>query len=611
MTVLKIDPNNALSFSAFGAQNDRFGGMTATSILAGDRYQEIDRKQSYYDCTQHDSKTWDFDGRPISPRSQQPLLGAERSFWVPLKMRRPSMTYRLGKIIVDSFTALIFGENRFPSIKVEGDEQTEDLLQTLVRIGKLPLKMIRARTLGGATGSVGVSWCFRKGRPSFEVHNAKALFVHKWKDRVDMIPEHVSEVYLFSKVKWDGRAFNRQWFWFRRDWTPEADIVFKDAPYEPGPDKEICWEVDIKKSNFHGDGVCHLEWIQNLPSDEMDGRSDYEGLFESFDALDLLHSVINRGATLNLDPTVKLKMDRDEIGMMGIAKGSDNALVVGKDGDADYLELGGQSIEAGIKLVENIRRTILETAQCVVPDPHEVAAQGTSSVAMKMMYAPMLAKADIIREQYGTALERMLNNMVSVLREKMGAEVKIQNESGEEEDAKFVLDLPDRIDQEPELDVVDLTETGEKVPVRTPRAPGPGGEITLAWPPYFQPTPSDQASIATSLQTMTGGKPVISQETASEHAARAYGVEPAQEWKRLQAEMKADQEKQSSMMDMGAAGGQVGGMNHLPPGAAPRGGPPHGPPPPHGGPPPHPPNAGGGDPKDPDQDPFDVDLTGK
>lgn len=597
MSVIKIDPNNAMSFSAFGADKDTFGGLGARSLLDGDRYRDLERKQSFYECTQHDAKAWDFDGRPISPRSMQPLLGAERSWWVPLKMRRPSMTYRLGKIIVDSFTNLLFGENRFPKIEVSGDEQTEDLLQTIVRVGKLPLKMIQARSMGGSTGTVGLSWCFREGKPRFEVHDAKNLFVHKWRDRLELIPEHVSEVYLFSKIKWDGRQFNRQWYWFRRDWMPEADIVFEDVPFDNNPDSVISWKVDMEKSNFHGDGCCHLEWIQNLPSDEMDGIPDYEGLYEAFDTIDLLSSVISKGAILNLDPTVKLKVDADLVNRLGVSKGSENALVVGKDGDADYLELGGSSIDAGLKLLDQMRRSTLETAQCIVPDPHEVAAQGVSSVAVKTMFAPMLAKADVLREQYGSAIERLLTNMVNVLKEKLTAEVSVvDEETGQESPAEFFLDLPMKVEEQPVIDPVTNEDTGETRAAKIPRGIGPGGEIQLAWPPYFPPTPDDQGKIATALQTMTGGKAVLSQETAVEQAARAYGKDPTEEWKKVQGQNKADAEAQASMFDTAAVGGKVEHPNQPPVGAEPMQT--------------HDQDQSqGGD--DPDPTPHDVDLTGK
>lgn len=614
-----VNPNNAMAFSAFG---DHDSQVDVKSLLQGDRYVEMERRSAYYECKQHDRKFWDFDGRPINPRTLQPMIGAEKSWWVPLKMRRPHTPIRLGKVIVDSFTNLLFGENRFPDISVEGDEMTEDWLQTAIRVGKLPQKMIQARSYGGASGTVGVSWCFRDGKPRFEVHNAKNLFVHKWADRLELIPEVVSEVYLFSKVKWDGKGFNKVWYWFRRMWTPDADYVFKDVVFDRAVEPE--WEVDEERSTHHQDGVCHLEWIQNLPSDEQDGLPDYDGLYENFDHVDLIMSVITRGAILNLDPTVKLKMDRDEVSRLGIKKGSDNALIVGKDGDADYLELGGQSITSGLELVKELRRYILETAQCIVPDPHEVAAQGVSSVAIKAMFAPMLAKADIIREQYGSAIERILTKMERVAREKTSSpmlmtemvmqqvpeysqdpitgetvETMVDQEVAQDQAVQFFIDLPPKVTETPMIDPITqqpMADGSMEVSIE-PRVLGPGGgEVLLTWPPYFPPTPQDQNLVVTALTTALGGKAVLSQESAVEAAARAFNLDPSEEWKRVQAQGQKDMAAQAAMMDTAAAGGQVDDPNELPPGASPKdeGGPP---PPGHG--------------VDPDADVMhDIDRTG-
>lgn len=632
-----VDPNNAMSFTAFrGREGDAQG--EGKSILFGDRFVEMAKRSSYYECTQHDHKTWDFDGRMINPRTMQPLMGAERAWFVPLKMRRPSTPVRLGKVIVDSFTNLVFGENRFPNIRVEGDDKTEDWIQTVSRVGKLPLKMIEARNMGGAAGTVGVSWCFFDGKPRYEVHRAQNLFVHRWKDRLQLIPEWVSEVYLFSKIKWDGRAYNKVWYWFRRDWTPDGDYVFKTPMVEK--DKEPEWEIDWEKSIEHGDGDCHLEWIQNLPTDDQDGKPDYDGLYENFDQLDMLMSVIVKGATLNLDPTLKLKMDRDEIDRLGIKKGSDNALITGKDGDAEYLELGGQSITAGLDLVKEKRRYILETAQCIVPDPSEVAAQGVSSVTIKALYASMTSKADVLREQYGSAMERILKNQEKSARTQMAVPVTVSEtvernvideltgdnvldqltgapvmeQVVEDVPAIVVLDLPPKLVKEPIIDVITggpaIGDDGKPMEkyTRVPRelGPEPGAEITMNWPPYFAPTPTDQTAIVTALSTATGGKPFISQETATEQAARAFGQDPAEEWRRVQAEATAQQSQQAAMFDAGAAGGEVVDPNAKLPG---QDDPPPPPPPPPAGAPKTAEDVVGPHPKSGDDDvPADLDL---
>lgn len=603
--IVAIDKKNALSFSSFGdLGGDQF---RPRSVLHGDRFRELDMRESYYTCTMHDSKLYDFDGRVVGgPKSVQPLISSEKSpTYIPMKMRRPSTPYRMGKIIVDSFTNLLFGENRFPALRVESDLQTQDFDQAVSRVGRLPMTMIRARQLGGSMGSVGLSWCFHQGSPRFEVHNAKNLHVHTWIDRVALLPRHATEVYLFYKVKWDGKAFNKQFYWFRRDWTPDGDFVFLDVPFIQG--KDPVWQIDEEKSNRHGDGLPHFEWIQNLPSDEIDGLPDYDGLYEQFDQLDILNSVIIRGAILNLDPTLKLKMDPDMLNRTPIRKGSDNALVVGLSGDAEYMELNGSSIEAGIKLLETLRRSILETAQCIVPDPHEVASQGVSSITIKALFAPMLAKADVLREQYAAPIKRVLENMNAVARAKMSVpqvQVTIDPETGmeQEEQVQFVLNLPPRLEKqlqtrpfidpatgqpsaEPVIDPATGVQavdpfTGQpqtrpviedvEVEVWVPRMPGPGGEIETQWPPFFTPTFEDQAKVVTSMNMATGGKPFLSGDTAVELVSAAFGVDPAQEKKRMEAQGQADGAAQASMFSAGGAGGEVQQLNQLPPGALPR-----------------------------------------
>lgn len=586
MSVMAIDPGNALSFSSFGAAADTFGtGFRSRTILFGDRYMELNRRQSYYDCTQHDSKVFDFDGRFYNPRSTQPLMSSEQfKAYVPLKARRPSTPYRLGKVIVDSFTNLVFGEGRFPDIRLEGDPVSEDFIQCVGKVGKLPLKCIQARNIGGSTGSVGMSWCFYNGKPRYEVHNPKAIFIHSWEDRVNLVVRHATECYLFYKVQWDGKGFNKQWYWFRRDWTKDWDIIFEDVPYNPQADP--VWVPDEERSVNHADGNCHFHWIQNLPTDEIDGSSDYEGLFDQFDQLDILYSVVSRGAILNLDPTLKLKMDPDLVNRMGVKKGSDNSLVVGLGGDADYMELSGTSIEAGIKLVDALRKAVLETAQCVVANPDEVVAQGTSSVAQKMMFAPMTSKGEIIREQYGTAIERLLDAPLTIAIAKWKSSVFINDPAtgapevdpttGQPVEGQLTLDLPPKYENVPPLDpatgmaMVDPTTGVEMPAVPTPitREPGTGGVVNLRWPQWFSPTPDDQNKIVTTLSLATGGQAFLSAKTACELASSAFDVDPAEEQRRLEDQASTHADATAAMFPPGAAG-EVQNQNELPPGAVP------------------------------------------
>lgn len=569
--VSAISANNPLSFSAFGQGegNSRVVKFSPTAhILRGDRYALLNGMYSYYKCTQHDSKQFDFDGRSIStnPRVGTPVMtGAQQpSFYVPLKMRRPHATYRLNKIIVDAFTNILFGEERYPRIKVDGNDDEQDYLRALNKVSKLPNKLIQARSYGGSMGTSCLSWAFVNGLPYVDVHNPQNVYIHEWEDRTQLIPRHATEVYLYARNRWDGKKIARVYYWFRRDWLPDADIVFKPAPYVPNEDPE--WEVDPEKIHEHKDGEPHFVWIQNQPSEEIDGSPDCDGeLYEAFDAVDMLFSVVTRGSTLNLDPTLVLKMDPEIVRRMGVSKGTDNALTVGLNGAAEYLELGGQSIEAGLKLLNFLRMAILEAAQCVIPDPNQIAAQGVSAVALKALYAPMLAKSGIHRDQYGEGIKRVLQQMVRSARK--NSKVVVDPETKEKTMA--VLNLPPRIEKTPVIDELTGKPTGEVIVKRIPRTPGEeGGDLELKWPPYFLPTHDDQAKVVQNLSTATGGKSFMSRETAIDIASDMFGVDAATEQDRIAAQSHADKAAEMEMTP--GIGGKVTDETDLPDGALPK-----------------------------------------
>lgn len=546
--------------STFGASTLRWGPMSSfggRSHMESDRFKDLDRRQQFYDCTQHDWKRFDFDGRLTTPGIRgavQPLITSEKVSWyVPLSQRRPSAPYRLGKVITDSFTNLLFGDNRFPEIGCY-DPNTQDFARTIATVGSLPVKLIRARNIGGSTGTSAISWSFINGKPRYEVHHGKHLFVHEWEDREELIPRHVSEIYWYPQDDYDAqkRRVVKNWYWYRRDWLPDADLVFMPVLVQAGGGEPV-WEPDPNRSEVHNDHRCHLTWIQNLPSEEIDGLPDYEGLYDSFDALDLIHSVLVRGTTLNLDPTLVLKMDPDLINRGGVSKGSDAALKVGETGDAKYLEIAGQGVTAGLALFEEMRRTTLEAAQCIVPDPATIASQGVSSLSIKAIFAPMLAKGDVLREQYGKAIRWSLEGPCTIARARMRSRFAIVDDvTGEEitgddglpvEVEEFV-DLPPRVETKQVVD--ELDGSARTVTIVTPRDPGEGETIDLRWGPWFPLTPDDQQKQVTTLVAATGGKPFMSSETAAEINARTFGLDPELERRRLEDDEKRAAERRTA-----------------------------------------------------------------
>jgi hypothetical protein len=550
--------------SSFGLDNTTFDDFKARSFINSARVQMLGRRESYFRCTNHDFKMYDFDGRVIAPGppTSQPLLSAEAaSYYVPLKLRRPSAPYRLARVIVNSFTSLLFGHGRWPKIRVHGDHRSEDFVRELAKQAKLRTLMIRLRNMGGSVGTAGLSWCYYEGVPKVLAHNGKHLHVHEWEDRALLIPKHVSEVYIYPVDEYDPtkRAFIQKMYWYRRDWTQDADIEF--APCEYKADQDPHWTV--KNAVEHNDGECHLIWIQNLPEDDgtsIDGQSDYAESYESFDSLDMLKSVVVRGATLNLDPTLIMKMDPDLVSRTGLKKGSDNSLMVGETGDAHYMELQGTSINVGLQLVEKMRDAVLEATQCVIPDPDAVAGSGTSSLALKVRYEPMLAKCEILREQYGDAITRLLTQMLRVAQTRTNTtHTEVDEETGEETEVQLAIKLPPRV----QTDIVD----GKPVSTSVEREPGESTDIDLDWPAFFNPTPTDQQAQATTIGAAVV-QGIMSKKTGVEELSAIFNLDPFKEQARID-EQELDTGEGRAAMLGGDAGGKVDSQDELPPGATP------------------------------------------
>jgi hypothetical protein len=83
------------------------------------------------------------------------------------------------------------------------------------------------------------------------------------------------------------------------------------------------------------------------------------------------------------------------------------------------LELAGSSIDAGLKLTAELRRIVLEVAQCVLDSSEDAVAKTATEIERR--YAGMLAKGSMLREQYGEKLVVPLLQMMVLAAQKLSA----------------------------------------------------------------------------------------------------------------------------------------------------------------------------------------------
>jgi hypothetical protein len=243
------------------------------------------------------------------------------------------------------------------------------------------------------------------------------------------------------------------------------------------------------------------------------------------DTMDRILAQVNKGVLLNLDPTLVLKYDHREVEAQGgIRKGSDHALVLGTQGSASYLEIGGSGTDAGMKTYQSLLDNFLRLVRCVFVDPQTISGAAQSAKAIEYIYQPMLEAADDLRAQYGElGVVRVLQVMEKILRKNKEAQVEVNAEGRE---IKRVFSLPKKA-------VKEGTET--KFVEQTL---GPGGRIKLIWPAYFAPTETDkQMRINNAVAAKAGG--VVDHARSVGYTSDIFGIDDVDE---ALATIKAEQE---------------------------------------------------------------------
>ncbi len=501
------------------------------------RFERTGRLESldhYYRGTQYDAREYGWDGRFLASPGGLPVEPWYPDWIVPLDQRRPPANYLVGRVIVERFTSLLFGDGRFPDVTLAGDPITEDFMRATCDAARLPECMIHARNLGGAQGTAIVSYAWVDGLPRVEVHAARHVLVLRWADPQQHIPHHVLKIWPTSEpgLDSDGQIIESDG-WMAREWrgpalgAPGAERVLRYHPETHG--RAAWWEVVAEAPLTE----CPVVWIRNEATDERhDGEGDFEGSEDMIDELNVILCATSTGTALNADPTLVVKCD-PKLNPGKTKKGAFNTIY--SPGGAEYLELTGSAVKAGIENVERLRAYLFEQTGMTVLDPEKMSGAAQSGEALRRLMQPTLAKADRRRETYGAGIVALLQGLWRLARaivasppialrtlDASGAPVLGPGGEPVYEWRKPSLRLPPRHERATDTnDKGEVTTTTEKV---TERAPGAGGTIVLKWPEYFPPTEQDKLAKITTIQAANGGHPVLSPVHAVEAAASVFGV---------------------------------------------------------------------------------------
>lgn len=518
------------------------------------RFGLLSKREGYYRGTIFDSRPFDWNGE-FKFKSHFPMMGSGAMSLQdspPISQRTPNSPYHLGRVIVNRFVEMLFGEKRFPKVEVPTSPTTELYLNRLVRVTQLKSHMIEAATLGGSMGSV--ITMFKVVDTQFRLES----FSSKW-CKIEWDDYHSAEMHAFSVCyAYDDHVYEPQekkWalktFLYRRVVTKEVDVTYlpqeavADSKGIRAKNENEAPQPDPEQAFYHNFGFVPGVFVQNVPRhDEIDGDTCYEGAETLIERISENLSAIHSALQGNLDPTLVLKMTPEDYkklqGMGGVvATGSSGAaVVVGDRGDAKYIEITCEGIKVALEVIALMKACALELCDCVIADPHKLTGAAQSAAAMKLLYGPMLSKCDVMRTQYGeNGIKKLLSKMINAFHNITSTRV--------ENDDVVRGKLKDVRAKDP--------KTGAKIIV-TPESDVDLDEIELVWGEYFAPTTADVFQAIESATMAAGGKAVTTQKQAATYAS-AYLNDPDLETTLVEivTEAKQDRENEMEMQKAGAA----------------------------------------------------------
>ncbi len=534
-------------------------GMRVIGLTSDKRCQGLAQCQSFFDGTQHDHLGQTWNGVPRDPgvgymweRLQpQGFVPVNSSMW--LDARKPDAPVPMARQVVSRFTEMLLGEGRTPVIRVFSDQATQDYLEACFKEADLWDVLAEARDLAGSCGSAAIAMGVTNRHLSAEVLNPKDLWIPQWSDvSPTWSPDYVVEQYIIEKqsIDPDNGEMEMRTHWRTRAWTPTHVVYYHDVPCEEAEETGI----PVREAVEHHLGSCPVVWYQNTRSTKhADGRADCDTAWPLLDKLDRLQSQVYKAAIANADPTLVIREDRAQRrnDTRTIQKGSNHVISLSSKGQADYLEIEGSSVKAGLEAIDKLVREILTTVECVVVDP-EYARAYQSGEALQLLWRSMESRANRLRVTLGAAVKSMCYFLMKIAQTHGVSNIE---ESADDSTGRLLLP-PRRLPTVP-------NEVLQKTPMSNPLEAGPGylapppnkawgahtpGNINafveLDWPSYWTPTPQQIQHVATAMATSTTSKPVLSQETATRKMAEILNVDAEEEVRKM------GEENQQGLADM-------------------------------------------------------------
>jgi len=493
------------------------------------------------------------------------------SFWdptVPLRERAPCASAHLVESAIARLVALTFGAAKFPTLNpkprsyglafTDAERGALDaLLDEVIAALRLKTNMPRLLTQGLACASACAIVGLRDGALTLQLVPAKDATPELAPDGSVRSLE-IRYKYARPELPKGGPAL----WWYRRVIDATSDTVYAPAPVT-ADGREPAWVVaETAALEF-----CPVAWHRNAPdpgdADGLDGVGLFEGLEAEVEALDFVVSQRYRNGLYNGEPqTVLVGVDPEKpVGASGRVaepgtggwldraysavkgwQGGGGALKkapgtiwrIPQGGSAMMLESTGAGAGILAGNAEALAKHLLDATGVVMADPGSLGAADMSARALAILFAPMIDRADALREEYGAFLTRLIDLALRLLTTRAAQAGGV---------------------------FLDALAPASPVLARCYRPLAGGGvrwlgpALDVTWGDYFTPSWLEVQQAVMTAQAGNGGKPVMTQRRSVQLIAAVVGIDDVDgEVAALEASGATDASAMHSMMGaLGAA----------------------------------------------------------
>jgi len=324
--------------------------------------------------------------------------------------------------------------------------------------------------------------------------------------------QHDQSKLVLGRVQYPVRDENGKWFLYREDWTDDTFTEYDWLPLEsaltidqamefmPKSDYDGNWHVKSETPNLFK--VIPMVQVKNIELGYWHGCGDLWSLFPAIDTLNLTYDLASKDNQTSVYPRkiyIDVKDEADDQPMEHGPGASEHLVSDGPSPDVKLLESSGKIRDHLMSFAEEWKAQILECAGSVDLRPETITNKGNmTSQVMAEIREPLIQATEAKRQSYG--------------------------ENGI---AKF-------------METMLLAFANSKNYTK-----GKGADVSVVWPPFFEPSEEELSTKTTRLQTAIGAG-FTTQERAAQSLALDEGCTDVEELLEELKTAKAEQESKEA-----------------------------------------------------------------